>query len=94
MTEKNIFVYKLFLSLNISDFIFYVKTASPLKKLTHLLFPSSPLQKIEILSSPLLLKSWLEDQVITHPLHLSSSTSPSTAPSPAEMGEAYYKNIA
>ena len=32
MAEKNIFVYKLFLSLNISDFIFYVKTATPQKK--------------------------------------------------------------
>ena len=30
MTEENIFVYKLFLSLHISDFIFYVKTATPL----------------------------------------------------------------
>ena len=29
MTEKNIFDYKLFLSLNISDFIFYVKIATP-----------------------------------------------------------------
>ena len=32
MAEKNIFVYKLLLSLNISDFIFYVKTATPKKK--------------------------------------------------------------
>ena len=34
MTEKNIFVYKLFLSLNISDFslMFYVKTATPPEK--------------------------------------------------------------
>ena len=38
MTEKNIFVYKLFLPLNISDFIFYVKIATPLKKVTPL-FP-------------------------------------------------------
>ena len=29
LTEKNIFDYKLFLSLNISDFIFYVKIATP-----------------------------------------------------------------
>ena len=29
MTEKNIFVYKFFLSLNISDFIFYVTIATP-----------------------------------------------------------------
>ena len=36
MTEKNIFAYKLFLSLNISDFnYFYVKIATPpLKKVT------------------------------------------------------------
>ena len=34
MAEKNIFAYKLFLSLNISDFnlFFYVKIATPLKK--------------------------------------------------------------
>ena len=32
MTEKTIFAYKLFLSLNISDF--YVKIATPLKKVT------------------------------------------------------------
>ena len=38
MTEKNIFVYKLFLSLNISDFSlsFYVKPAAP---------PTSPPKK-------------------------------------------------
>ena len=31
MTEKSIFAYNLFLSLNISDFIFYVKIVTPLK---------------------------------------------------------------
>ena len=34
MTEKNIFVYKLFLSVNISDFTFFVKIETPLKKVT------------------------------------------------------------
>ena len=46
MTEKKIFVYKLFMLLNISDFslffIFYVKTETPLKKVTFF-FPVSPL---------------------------------------------------
>ena len=32
MTEKNIFAYKPFFSLNISDFIFYVKIATPPEK--------------------------------------------------------------
>ena len=42
MTDENIFVYKLLLSLNISDFnlFFYVKTAIAPKKVT-LLFPSN-----------------------------------------------------
>ena len=49
MTEKNIFVYKLFLLLNISDFslFFNVKNATPGNG--HLLFSSNPLLKIEIL---------------------------------------------
>ena len=47
MTEKNIFAYKPFLSLNISDFIFYVKTATPLEKVNPI-FPSNPPLKIEI----------------------------------------------
>ena len=49
MTEKNIFVYKLFLLLNISDFslFFNVKTATP--RNDHPLFSSNPLLKIEIL---------------------------------------------
>ena len=54
ITERNIFAYKLFLSLNISDFIFYVKIANPpcpLKKVT-LLLPSNPLLKVEVLPSP------------------------------------------
>ena len=52
MTEKIIFAYKLFLSLNISDFssIFYVKTATPPEK-GYPLFPSNPPLKIEILQA-------------------------------------------
>ena len=42
MTEKNIFVYKLCLLLNISDFsFFYVKTATFPEKVTSL-FPRNP----------------------------------------------------
>ena len=52
MTEQNILVYKLFLSLNIPDFsLFNLKLATPLKKVTHL-FPSNPPLKIEVLSTP------------------------------------------
>ena len=53
LTEKNIFVYKLFLSLSISfrfQFIFYVKTALPLEKVSPS-FPANPL-KIEVQSTP------------------------------------------
>ena len=61
MTEKNIFVYKLFLSLNISDCIFYLEIEPPLKKVTpH--FPSNPPLKVEVLPSPSILKIWLEVQ--------------------------------
>ena len=46
MTEKNSFVYKLFLLLNISDFsLFLCKTGTPPRK-------TLPPLKIEILSSP------------------------------------------
>ena len=56
MTERNIFVYKLFLLLNISDFLFtfFCKIAPPpppSKKVTSL-FSSNPLLKVEVLSSP------------------------------------------
>ena len=52
-------LYKLFFSLNISDFIFYAKTAPPPpgKKSPHL-FRHPPL-KTEILSSAPFLKMWL-----------------------------------
>ena len=64
MTEKNIFDYKLFFSLNISDFNFYVKIAPrpPLEKVIPL-FPSNPLLKVEVLSNPPFLKIWLETQL-------------------------------
>ena len=53
MTEKNIFAYKLFLSLNISDFNLQ---PSPLKKGTPS-FPATPPLKVEVLSSPPPLKT-------------------------------------
>ena len=53
MTEKNIFVYKLFLSFNISDFgVFFVKIATSLPQIGHLLIPTKLPLKIEALSSP------------------------------------------
>ena len=56
MIEKNIFVYKHFSSLNISDFVFFLcKNCNPLEK-SHPLFPSNIPLKIEILSSPAFLK--------------------------------------
>ena len=61
MTEKTRFVYIFFLTLNISDFIFSVKIATPLE-ISDPFFPSKPALKIEILSSPSLLKTWSETQ--------------------------------
>ena len=60
MKEKNIFSYKLCLSLDI--FIFYGKiaTPTPLKKVTPS-FPGTP-SKAEVLSSPPFFKIWLEIQ--------------------------------
>ena len=66
MTEKNIFVYKLFLLSNISDLslFFFCKNCNlPLKKVTSL-FSSNPPLKVEVLSRPPFLKIW--DKV--HPL--------------------------
>ena len=52
MTEKNIFAYKLFFSLNISDFnLFFMWQFQTLS-----LFPSSTALKVEVLSSPLFWK--------------------------------------
>ena len=53
MIGKNIFVDKLFLLLNISDFslfvfFFYVKTATLLPEKSQILFPSNPTLKVEI----------------------------------------------
>ena len=45
MTEKNIFAYKLFLLLNVSDLnlFFMSKLQPPLPEKIHPLFPSNPL---------------------------------------------------
>ena len=52
MTEKNIFAYKLFLSLDISDFnLFFMWKLDPSEK-SHPLFPSNPLLRVEFLLSP------------------------------------------
>ena len=62
MTEKNIFAYKLFFSLNISDFnLFLCENCIPLKKSPSL--SQQPPLKVEVLSSPPpFLKIWLEAQ--------------------------------
>ena len=53
MTEKHIFAYKLFFSLNISDFsLSFCKKCILLKKVTPL-FSSNPPLKVEVLPSPL-----------------------------------------
>ena len=72
MIEKNIFAYKLFLSLNISDFnLFLEKNCNPppLKKVTPL-FPSKPPLKVEVLSSPPIFKIWLEAEPPPPSAHL------------------------
>ena len=51
MAEKNIFVSKLFLSLNFQIFIFYVKITT-LPRKDHPLFSTKPFLKIKVLSSP------------------------------------------
>ena len=71
MTEKNIFTYKLFLSLNNSDFnLFFCENFNPppplpLKKVTPL-FPSNPpVNEVEVLSiPPPFLKIWFEAQAL------------------------------
>ena len=53
MTKKNIFVYKFFLLLNISDLSFYfVKIETPLKKVTPS-FPATPVSKLRSCQAPL-----------------------------------------
>ena len=64
VTKKNIFAYKLFLSLNISDFnsfFMWKFQPPPLKNVTSL-FPSMPPLKVEVLSIHPFLKIWLEVQ--------------------------------
>ena len=61
MTEKNIFVYKLFLSINISDLFVFRLHPLPLEK-GHPMFPNNPPLKTEILSSLPFLKIWWEAQ--------------------------------
>ena len=52
MTEKNIFAYKLFLSLNISDFnLFFMWQLQPPEK-SYPLFPSNPLWKLRSCQVP------------------------------------------
>ena len=58
VTEKNIFGYKLFLSLNISDFnLFDVKIATPPEK-SHPPLSQQPPLKVDVLSSTPFLKIW------------------------------------
>ena len=58
MTRKNIFVYELLLSLNISDFSFFCKNCNPhpppppTPYKGHIPLSQQPPQKIGILSSP------------------------------------------
>ena len=64
MTEKNVFVYKLFfLSFFRFWFIFYVKIA-PTPEKSHLPLSQQPPLKVEVMSSspPPFLKIWLEVQ--------------------------------
>ena len=54
MTEKNVFLYKLFLSLNISDlsFFFFVKIANPPEESYPLFSSNPPLKQKVLLSLP------------------------------------------
>ena len=70
ITEKNIFAYKLFLSLNISDFNLFIiwQLQPPSPEKSHPLVPSNPPLKIEVLSSrPPFFKIWLEAQPTPNP---------------------------
>ena len=65
ITEKKNSVFKLFLSLNISDFTFtlfqillYVKIATPLEKVTPLFLTNPPLKVEVLLRPPFLMKIW------------------------------------
>ena len=50
MTEKNVFLYKLFLSLNISDFSFFVKLQPPTEESYQPLFWQPSYQPTNCLS--------------------------------------------
>ena len=52
MTEKNIFIYKLFLSLNISNLSSFLCKNYNLPKKAHPLFPSNLPLKIQVMLSP------------------------------------------
>ena len=65
MTKKNIFAYKLFLSLSISDFNLCDNCTPPLpSEKNHPLFPYNSPLKVEVLSSPSFLKFGLR---LNHP---------------------------
>ena len=51
MTEQNILVYKLFLSLNIPDSSFFIQKLQPLKKVIPS-FPANPLKKLRFYQAP------------------------------------------
>ena len=51
MTEKNIFLYKLFLSLNILDFSIFLRKIATAPEKSYSLFFSKPPLKIEVLPS-------------------------------------------
>ena len=55
MTEKNIFIYKIFLLWNVSDFSFFLSIKNPLEKVTTFLSQQPP-SEIKDLRSPLFLK--------------------------------------
>ena len=59
MTEKNIFAFKRFLSLNISDFIFYGKIETPPEKSHPPLSQQPPTKSLGPVKPPFL-KIWLE----------------------------------
>ena len=63
MTEKNIFVYKPFLTLNVQILIYFLReNCNPPPEKGHPLFPSNSPLKFEVLSSPNFWKIWLAVQ--------------------------------
>ena len=56
MTDKNIFVYKLLLSLDVSDFSFFCRSATsltPWKKISSFFSSNTPLSKLRSCQAPL-----------------------------------------